>query len=54
MTSGFPLTSKQTFLRPQNRSKTPKIVGIIVVSSEDMHKILGQNVSRPIRLLFGL
>jgi len=43
--SGFPLTPKRTFLRPQNRSKTYKIVGVITASNEHTSNILGQDVS---------
>ena len=40
------------FIRPKNRPKTSKIVGVIAVSNEYTSKILGQNVS--IRPIFGL
>jgi len=49
--AGFPLTPKQTFLRPKNASKTSKIVDIIANSNKYTSKILGQNAS--IRPLFG-
>jgi len=51
---GFPLMPKRTFLRPQNKSKTSKIVDVDVmtVSNERMFTVTGQDVS--IHPLFGL
>src|SRR6218665_147813 len=39
------VSPKRTFLRPYNRSKTSKIVGVIAISNEHTSKILGQDLS---------
>ena len=52
---GFPLTPKQAYLCPQNRSKTSKIVDALAVSYEYTSKILGQELTDvSIRPLLGL
>jgi len=50
---GFPSTPKWTFLRPQNRSKTFKIVGVNAFSNEYTSKILDKDANI-VMLFFGL